>query len=239
MSGTSPGQSTFDGNPVLGITAGYRPGLADANGAACQNDPTNLPDPQTEPAAECWNYYGAQHASHGKAVACAGFGINAGSSPTFQFWWTAALTQASNPFDIVRVAAGNYKISHSGAASTWAASTVYALNAYVVPNPGTGFFYKATSVSGSGTSGTSQPTFPTTIGATVTDNAGGNQIVWTCVAATLPMGLPLAGWPKPFLNIVGGAHNYGIQATYITGGMQVTTQQDGTLTDLAFSADFF
>lgn len=71
-----------------------------------------------------------------------------------------------------------FALSTSGAA--WAATTVYAAGTFIVPDSPNGFYYKATSVSGSGTSGGSQPTFPTTVGMTVIDNTGANQITWTC-----------------------------------------------------------
>lgn len=71
--------------------------------------------------------------------------------------------------------------------SNWIASTTYTLGSYVVPQASptnyiNGYYYKATSVSGSGTSGTNPAIFNgvTTIGATVTDNPGANQVVWTC-----------------------------------------------------------
>lgn len=65
----------------------------------------------------------------------------------------------------------------------WAASTSFALNAYTTPTNANanGYYFKATSVSGTHTTGASEPTWPTTVGATVTDNAGANQIVWTCI----------------------------------------------------------
>lgn len=76
-------------------------------------------------------------------------------------------------------------------ASTWLANTVYPLNSYVVPTTfgsltGTvGRVFKATAVSGSGTSAGSQPVWPTTAGGTVVDNPGGNQITWTEVSNLL------------------------------------------------------
>jgi hypothetical protein len=62
----------------------------------------------------------------------------------------------------------------------WQASTAFALNTCILPTTANGYYYKATAVSGTGTSGTKEPTWPETIGATVIDNAGGNQITWTC-----------------------------------------------------------
>lgn len=62
-------------------------------------------------------------------------------------------------------------------APTRANTTAYALNAYVVPATPNGFYYKATAA---GTSGGTIPTFPTTIGATVTDGT----VTWTCAGRT-------------------------------------------------------
>lgn len=57
--------------------------------------------------------------------------------------------------------------------ATWAATTSYTTTSYVVPPTPNGFIYKCTAA---GTSGASAPTFPTTIGTTVTDGGA----TWTC-----------------------------------------------------------
>jgi hypothetical protein len=62
---------------------------------------------------------------------------------------------------------------------TWAASTVYAVNDTIIPTSANGRLYRATAVAGTGTSAASEPTWPTTAGGTVIDNAGANQITWT------------------------------------------------------------
>lgn len=71
----------------------------------------------------------------------------------------------------------------------WVASTVYTTGALVQPSgpaPGHGYYFKCTSTSGTGTSGTTQPNWPLTVGATVTDNPGGNQVVWTSEGPVSP-----------------------------------------------------
>ena len=58
--------------------------------------------------------------------------------------------------------------------STWAASTAYALGGIVKPTGGySGCVYECTAA---GTSGTTEPTWPTGDGATVSDNT----VTWTC-----------------------------------------------------------
>lgn len=58
----------------------------------------------------------------------------------------------------------------------WVASTNYALNNTVRPPSQNGFIYIASSISGAGTSGSSQPTWPTVLGQTVVDNL----VTWQC-----------------------------------------------------------
>jgi len=63
-----------------------------------------------------------------------------------------------------------------GFETDWEASTAYSLGDYCVPATASknGFVYKCTTA---GTSGATEPTWPTTYGATVTDGT----VVWTCV----------------------------------------------------------
>jgi flagellar hook protein FlgE len=54
----------------------------------------------------------------------------------------------------------------------WAATTAYAAGARVYPNPPNGYSYEVTTA---GTSGAAQPTWPTTVGSTVSDGT----VTWT------------------------------------------------------------
>lgn len=62
-------------------------------------------------------------------------------------------------------------------ASARANTTAYALGDYVTPVTPNGFYYKATAA---GTSAGTTPTYPTTIGGTVTDGT----VTWTCAGKT-------------------------------------------------------
>lgn len=77
-------------------------------------------------------------------------------------------------------------VSGTGIA-TWLASTVYPVNALIVPSPKNGFYYKQTT-GAPASSGPTQPVWPTTHGATVVDGA----ITWTCMYATSVLSSELA-----------------------------------------------
>lgn len=62
----------------------------------------------------------------------------------------------------------------------WVTATAYGVGVFRRPTVANGFRYEVTAIAGSGTSGGAEPVWPTTIGTTVVDNAGANQITWTC-----------------------------------------------------------
>ena len=63
-------------------------------------------------------------------------------------------------------------------ASRWFASNTYAYNSYVNPTTWNGYSYQCIT-EGGGTSGSTEPNWPTTLGATVNDG----EITWKCVPA--------------------------------------------------------
>lgn len=65
-------------------------------------------------------------------------------------------------------------------ARRWTASTVIQVSMGTQPTIANGYWYKAQSVSGNQKTGSSQPTWPTTIGNTVNDG----NVVWVCFAVT-------------------------------------------------------
>ncbi len=77
---------------------------------------------------------------------------------------------------------------HHVASATWGAETLFSEGAYCEPTSLNGFYYEATT---GGTTGETEPTFPTTPGSTVSDGS----VVWTCRQGT---GVPL------FVKIDGG-----------------------------------
>ena len=77
--------------------------------------------------------------------------------------------------------------------STWAPATAYPLSTLLYSTTNNGYTYKVTAVSGTGTSGATEPVWPTVIGNTVIDNPGANQITWTCIdysGVVLPAAFP-------------------------------------------------
>jgi hypothetical protein len=73
-------------------------------------------------------------------------------------------------------------------ATTWAATTGYTYGTIIRPVTGNGFLYRCV---GSGTSGSSAPTFPTTAGVTVADAT----VTWACLGdAALVFSTASATW---------------------------------------------
>jgi len=60
--------------------------------------------------------------------------------------------------------------------SAWAASTVYSVGDVRKPTTANGYAYRVKEISGSGTSASAEPTWPTTFGNTVVDN----EVTWEC-----------------------------------------------------------
>ena len=100
-------------------------------------------------------------------------GTTSGSEPN----WLTALTIGSTVTDgsVTWVATGYINFL------PWTPSSGYGVggNAHT-PTASNGLCYVVTSISGSGTSAATEPLWPQTIGATVIDNPGANQVVWTC-----------------------------------------------------------
>jgi hypothetical protein len=81
----------------------------------------------------------------------------------------------------------------TGVWTMWTAATAYPVGTYLVPTNAryTGFYYKATAIAGTGTTqATDTVAWPTTVGATVVDNAGANQITWTCIGQSGQFPIP-------------------------------------------------
>lgn len=68
----------------------------------------------------------------------------------------------------------------SAGSSDWAASTAYSEGDFVEPTTANGFIYRCTTA---GTSGSTEPTWPTTEGDTVSDGT----VVWTCHDNTIAL----------------------------------------------------
>jgi hypothetical protein len=67
-----------------------------------------------------------------------------------------------------------------GATSYWLPHTVYAVDRNVIPTAPNGYWYRITTTFHQGTSGYTQPMWPTSIGGTVSDGS----ITWTCMGQT-------------------------------------------------------
>jgi hypothetical protein len=80
---------------------------------------------------------------------------------------------ASNPTGVRRISAVTVEDADGAAAVAWAATTAKTLGAFGKPTVDNTYYYTVTTA---GTTGGSEPTWPTTVGATVNDGT----VVWTC-----------------------------------------------------------
>ena len=91
----------------------------------------------------------------------------------------------------------------------WIASTAYVLGQLALPDTANGLYYKCVVA---GTSGTAEPTFPTSIGTVVVD--GG--VTWECYGATPA--------PRTFTAIFTKSHDVGATVTTMSWPYQWSTQ---------------
>lgn len=103
----------------------------------------------------------------------------------------AGVTVANFYGPISNTGASSGKVVPAGTPTTpssvWSVNPAVTLNAYVIPSSASGFFFKATTP---GATGSVEPIWPTTVGASVSD--GG--VVWTCQSlASLAVKITLAG----------------------------------------------
>lgn len=84
------------------------------------------------------------------------------------------------PYIVAEYAGPVYRHHYLDDPGVWVTATAYSVGAFRRPITANGFRYEVTAIAGTGTSGGVEPVWPTTIGATVIDNPGANQITWTC-----------------------------------------------------------
>lgn len=100
------------------------------------------------------------------------------NADTHDFWDDVVANEASGTgYTANGAALASKTITYTAANSwspTWASGTAYSLNALVRPTSGNGFLYRA-AVAGSSHASV-EPTWPTTLGLTVTDNG----VTWVC-----------------------------------------------------------
>ena len=115
--------------------------------------------------------YDTQGHSSGTAIGYQAKGFYNGLSIGYQAGYNLSTLANPNKNILIGYKAG-YNLTQP---SAWAASTDYSVGDYVRPTSANGYNYECTVA---GTSGTSEPTWPTTIGETVTDGS----ITWKCVS---------------------------------------------------------
>lgn len=108
--------------------------------------------------------------------------INEAAIHTHPGWSTNTQPGLGNAFIMGRSSGLSFRYPAIG----WSASATYVRNRILLP--GNGYQYRNLTNTGVGRSGTTQPTWPTTIGATVTDGS----LTWSCEQLTFPLAYNLA-----------------------------------------------
>jgi hypothetical protein len=101
--------------------------------------------------------------------------VDAGNANGGSYWQATSTTTTWQPGS-TPANTGGWQSAHAYGA-TGVSVTPTAVHA-------TGFWFLATQVSGTGTSGATEPAWPNSVGQTVVDNPGANQITWTCIGPT-------------------------------------------------------
>lgn len=97
--------------------------------------------------------------------------------------WAAATSYTMGDYRRPTTANGfRYEMTGGADPGAWATATAYMVGDFRRPTVANGFRYEVTAIAGTGTSGGTEPTWPTIIGDTVIDNPGGDQVEWTCRA---------------------------------------------------------
>ena len=121
-------------------------------------------------------------------------------------------------------AAGTTSVQLVPSFTAWIASHAYTVGSVVIPSNAsatqTGLYYVVTATSGTGTSGASPPAWPTTIGNTVVDNSGANQITWTCTGYAGVLSNPNTGSGNTY---AGGAVQSSVMSPQSTFTIDTTT----------------
>lgn len=126
--------------------------------------------------------------------------LNEAAIHTHPGWNTNTQPGLGSAFLTARSAGVTFRYPAMG----WAASSQYVRNRILLP--GNGYQYRNVTATGIGRSGTTQPTWPTTIGGTVVDGA----ITWQCEQLSFPLSFSLG-----FTGSITSGSN---QATVVTNG---------------------
>jgi hypothetical protein len=126
--------------------------------------------------------------------------LNEGAIHTHPGWNTNTQPGLGSAFLTARSAGVTFRYPATG----WAANSQYVRNRILLP--GNGYQYRNVTATGIGRSGTTAPTWPTTIGGTVVDGA----ITWQCEQLSFPLTFSLG-----FTGSITSGSN---QATVVTNG---------------------
>jgi hypothetical protein len=109
----------------------------------------------------------------------------------------------------------------------WVTATAYTVGTFRRPITANGLRYEVTAIAGTGTTGGAEPTWPIMPGATVIDNAGANQITWTCRAYQTAANCVVRRNKSYVLYYNGSATGHGISFSNVQGGQCYSNYVEG------------
>lgn len=223
------------GDLPAGITFGYRVSYLDTYGletAASDEATVTTPDPIQDPDPPAATAYGGEAFEDGLYYYAITF--TEGVDPSIQETAVSQATQVTlgsganqvelllpplperaSGYRIYRMIPGEADLSLIATIAPWQPNTTYTVGDVVVPTSPNDHIYRVSAITSSGSTGGSEPTWPTDAGDTVVNN----QVTFTAVAGFIDDGLASSTINAPYDNTTGATAAVVITPPLVDGAL--------------------